>query len=65
MIYKIKTEYVYEHLSKNKEMLYFNNYSAKSKYYDDSNKLVVGKMKDETDGVTMKEFIDVFVLGRR
>ena len=46
-------------------MLYFNNYSANSKYFDDLNKLVVGKMKDETDGVTMKEFIDVFVLGRR
>ena len=28
----------------------------KSKYYDDSNKLIVGKMKDETRGVTIKEF---------
>ena len=30
-------------------MFDFSNYSAKSKYYDDSNKLVVGKMKDETN----------------
>ena len=28
-------------------------YSSKSKYYDNSNKLVVGKMKDET----IKEFV--------
>ena len=32
-------------------MFDFSNNSPKSKYYDDSNKLVVGKMKDETDGV--------------
>ena len=32
-------------------MFDFSNNSLKSKYYDDSNKLVVGKMKDETDGV--------------
>ena len=28
-------------------MFDFSSYSARSKYYDDSNKLVVGKMKDE------------------
>ena len=28
-------------------MFDFSNYSAKSKYYHNSNKLVVGKMKDE------------------
>ena len=27
-----------------------------SKYYDDSKKLVVAKMKDETDGIAIKEF---------
>ena len=33
-------------------------YSAKSKSYDDSNKLVVGKVKDETTGVAIiKEFV--------
>ena len=32
-------------------MFDFGNYSAKSKYYDDSNKLVVGKMKDETAAI--------------
>ena len=29
-------------------MFDFSNYSSKSKYYDDSNKLVNGKMEDET-----------------
>ena len=29
----------------------------KSKYYDDSNKLVAGKMKDEAGGVAVKEFV--------
>ena len=37
-------------------MFDFRNYSTKSKYYDDSNKLVIGKMKDETVGVGIKEF---------
>ena len=31
-------------------MFYFTNYSTKSKYYNDSNKLVVGKMKDQKVG---------------
>ena len=38
-------------------MFDFSNYSAKSKYYDNSNKLVVGKMKDETAGVANEEFL--------
>ena len=33
-----------------------SNYSSKSKYYNDSNKLVVGKMKDQTVSVTIKKF---------
>ena len=37
-------------------MFDFNNYSAESKYYDDSNNLAVGKMKDEADGVAIKKF---------
>ena len=31
--------------------------TAESKYYDDSNKLVAGKVKDETGGIAMKEFV--------
>ena len=31
--------------------------STKSKYYDNSNKIVVGKMKDETAGIAIDEFV--------
>ena len=54
---EIKTEDVYEDFSKFKEMFDFSNYSAKLNCYDDSNKLVVGKMKDETGGVAIEEFV--------
>ena len=43
-MYEIKTEDVYQDFNNNKEMFDFSNYSTKSKYYDNSNKLVVGKM---------------------
>ena len=35
-------------------MFDISNYSSKSKYYDNSNKLVVGKMKDKTTGVAIE-----------
>ena len=54
LMYEIKTKDVYEDFSKDKEMLDFSNYSAQSKYYDDLNKLAVGKMKD---GVAIEEFV--------
>ena len=47
----------YEDFSKDKGIFDFSYYSAKPKYYDVSNKLVVGKMKDETDGVAITEFV--------
>ena len=50
-MYRIKSGDVYEDFSKDKEMFDFSNYSAKSKYYDDSNVLVAGKMKDEKVGL--------------
>ena len=37
-------------------MFDFSNYSPKSKYCDDLNKLLVGKRKDETGAVAIKEF---------
>ena len=39
-IYEIKTEDVYEDFSSNKKMFDFSNYSTKSKYYDNLNKLL-------------------------
>ena len=54
---EIKTEDVYEDFSSDTEMLDFSNYLTKSKYYDDSNKLVIGKMKDKTGGVAIEESV--------
>ena len=36
-------------------MFDFSNYSAKPKYHDNSTKLVIGKMEDETAGVAIEE----------
>ena len=54
LMYEIKTEDVYEDFSNDKEMFDSSNYSIKSKYYDNSNKLVIRKMKGETAGVAIK-----------
>ena len=48
LMYEIKTEDVCKDFRNDKEMFGFSNYSPKSKYYDNSSKLVVGKMRDET-----------------
>ena len=57
LMYEIKIEDGYKDFINDKEMLDFSGYSTKRKYYDNSNKLVVGKMKDETAGVAMEEFV--------
>ena len=49
LMYENKMEYVYEDFSEDNEMFDFSNYSTGSEYYDDSNKLVPGKMRDEID----------------
>ena len=55
---EIKTEYVSENFSKDKRIFDFSNCFdfSKSKYYDDSNKFVADKMRDETAGVINDEF---------
>ena len=57
-MHKIETENVYQDFSNNKEMIHFSNYSTESKYNDDSNKLVIWKMKDETVGFALKDLSD-------
>ena len=39
-------------------MFDFGNYSARSKYFDDSYRLIVNKIKYKTDGVPMEEFVE-------
>ena len=58
LMYEVKTEDVHEDFSNNKEIFDFTSYATKSKCSDNSNKLVVGKMKDETAGVAIEEFVE-------
>ena len=58
LMYEVKTEDVHEDFSNNKEIFDFTSYATKSKYSDNSKKLVVGKMKDETAGVAIEEFVE-------
>ena len=55
-MYEIKIDDVYEVFSSDKEILDFSNCSTKSKYYGDPSKLIIGKIKDETAGITNEEF---------
>ena len=54
LMHEIKTHNLYENFSSNKEMFDFSNYPANSKYYDGLNKLVIGKTKNETEGVVIE-----------
>ena len=54
LMYKVWTEDIYEDFSKDNEIFDYSNYWTKSKYYDD---LVVGKMKYETTGVPIQQFV--------
>ena len=58
-MYEIQTGDVYEDFSSNKHMFDFSNDSTESKYYDNSNKLVIEKMKDETGYVAIEEFVEL------
>ena len=57
LAYEIKSENVYDEFFKWKDLFDFSNYSKDSKFYDDSNKKVVSKMKDEMGGIIIDEFI--------
>ena len=55
-IYMVQLKTIIHSLMYDKEMFDFSTYQTKSKYCDNSNKLVVDKMKEETDGVAIEEF---------
>ena len=40
-----------------KDLFDFSNYSKDSKFFDDTNKKVIGKMKNEYGGVIIDQFI--------
>ena len=55
-MYEIKSKDAYEVFIKDEEMFDFSYNLAKSKYHD-WNILLVGKIKDETRGVAIAEFV--------
>ena len=72
-MYGIKTKDVYEDFRSNKEKFDCSNYLTKSKYtkskyFDNLNKLVIGKIKAEIIGVEITKYWieakNVFILSR-
>ena len=57
LVYEIKNGNVYEQCFKDMELFDFSRYSKDSIYYDSSNKKVLGKMKDEFNGIKINEFV--------
>lgn len=57
LCYHIKTEDVYEDLFEDKELFDNSDYQSTSKCLFEDNKKVIGKMKGETGGNPIREFI--------
>ena len=56
LVYEIDSEDVYEQCFKDRGLFDFSGYPIDSKYYESTNKKVLGKMKDEFNGVKIIEF---------
>ena len=57
LTYDIKSDDVYEELFKHKHLFDFSNLPKNSKFYDKSNKKVIGKMKDVSEGKIIDGFV--------
>ena len=57
LTYEIKSKNVYEECFKWKDLFDFSNYSKDSKFFDETNKDVISKMKDKFRGVIVVEFV--------
>ena len=53
LVYKIKTENVYEDFYQYKNLFDFSDYPLDSKFFNPANKKVIGKIKDEFKGKKM------------
>ena len=57
LTYEIKSKDVYEEFFKHKYLFDFSNYPEVSRFFDPTNKKVIGKMKDESEGNIIGEFV--------
>ena len=57
LTYEIKSEDVYEEFFKHKHLFDFSNYPKDSKFFDETNKKVIGKKKDESEVKIICEFV--------
>ena len=57
LVYEITSENIYKEFFKWKNLFDFSNYPKDSIFYDDTNKIVTGKMRDEYGGVIIDQFI--------
>ena len=57
LTYEIKSKDVYEEFFKHKHLFDFSNYPKDSKFFDQANKKVIGKMKDDSEGKIIDEFV--------
>ena len=57
LCYEIEANDVYKDFFINKDKFDFSDYDKNSKYFDNSNKKLIGKFKDEVNNSTITEFI--------
>ena len=57
LCYSIKTPNLYADMKENADLYDFSDYPEGHPLKDNRNKKVIGKMKDETEGVPIKEFV--------
>ena len=58
LTYEMKSEDVYEEFFKHKHVFDFSNYPKDSKFFDQTNKKVIGKMKEESEGKIIASLLD-------
>jgi len=57
LTYHIETEDLYKDMHAEKDQYDFSGYEKNSPFFDETNKKVIGKFKDEMDGVPIVEFV--------
>ena len=68
LIYEIKSKNIYKEFLKWKDLFDFSNYSKDSKFFNETNKKVVGKTKNEKKNIVKKnkkfktDLIALFIL---